>query len=48
MVRMSDTELEAEGTDEEGEAKALAELVEYLRAGVQLLHDERDTDRALH
>ena len=48
MVRMSDAELEAEGADEEGEARALAELVEYLRAGVQLLHDERDTGRALH
>ncbi|MBI3575791.1 MAG: UPF0149 family protein [Gammaproteobacteria bacterium] len=48
MVRMSDAELEAEGTDEEGEARALAELVEYLRAGVQLLYDERDTGRALH
>ena len=30
------------------EARALAELVEYLRAGVQLLYDERDTGRALH
>ena len=48
MVRMSDAELEAEGADDEGEARALAELVEYLRAGVQLLYDERDTGRALH
>ncbi len=48
MVQMSDADLEAEGTDEEGEARALAELIEYLRAGVQLLHDERDTGRALH
>jgi uncharacterized protein YgfB (UPF0149 family) len=48
MVQMSDAELEAEGTDEESEARALAELVEYLRAGVQLLYDERDTGRALH
>ncbi len=48
MVRMSDAELEAEGSDAEGEARALAELVEYLRAGVQLLHDERDTGRAVH
>ena len=48
MVQMSDAELEAEGADDEGEARALAELVEYLRAGVQLLYDERDTGRALH
>lgn len=48
VVQMSDAELEAEGADDEGEARALAELVEYLRAGVQLLYDERDTGRALH
>ncbi len=48
VVQMSDAELEAEGTDAEGEARALAELVEYLRAGVQLLYDERDTGHALH
>lgn len=48
MVRMSDAELEAQGDDEEGEARALAELTEYLRAGVQLLHDERDAGRAIH
>lgn len=48
VVQMSDAELEAEGADDEGEARALAELVEYLRAGVQLLYDERDTGHALH
>ena len=48
MVQMSDAELEAEDGDAEGEARALAELVEYLRAGVQLLYDERDTGHALH
>ena len=46
VVQMSDVELEAEGAEDE--ARALAELVEYLRAGVQLLYDERDTGRALH
>lgn len=48
VVQMSDVELEAEGADDEDEARALAELVEYLRAGVQLLYDERDIGRALH
>ena len=38
---MSEAELEAEGTDAEGEERALAELVEYLRAGVQILYEER-------
>jgi len=41
VVQMAEAEMEAEGTDEEGETRALAELVEYLRAGVQLLYDER-------
>lgn len=48
VVQMSEAELEAEGTDEEGEERALAELVEYLRAGVQILYEERQAGRALH
>ena len=40
VVQMSEAELEAEGTDAEGEERALAELVEYLRAGVQMVFDE--------
>ena len=48
VVQMSEAELEAEGTDAEGEERALAELVEYLRAGVQILYEERRAGRALH
>lgn len=48
VVQMSEAEMEAEGADEEDEARALAELVEYLRAGVQLLYDEREPTRKLH
>ncbi len=48
IVQMSEAEMEPEGTDEEGEARALAELVEYLRAGVQLIYDEREPTRKLH
>lgn len=48
VVQMSEAELEAEGTDAEGEERALAELVEYLRAGVQILYEERQAGRALH
>lgn len=45
VVQMAEAEMEAEGADEEGETRALAELVEYLRAGVQLLYDERPAGR---
>lgn len=47
VVQMSEAEMDAEGADEEGDTRALAELLEYLRAGVQLLYDERDAG-ALH
>lgn len=48
VVQMSGAEMEMEGMDPEGEAKALVELVEYLRAGVQLIYDEREPTRKLH
>ncbi len=48
VVQMSEAEMETEGMDPEGEARALAELVEYLRAGVQLIYDEREPTRKLH
>lgn len=48
MVQMSEAEMETEDMDPEGEARALVELVEYLRAGVQLIYDEREPTRKLH
>lgn len=48
VVQMSEAEMETEGMDPEGEARALAELIEYLRAGVQLIYDEREPARKLH
>lgn len=48
VVQMSGAEMETEGMDPEGEARALAELVEYVRAGVQLIYDEREPTRKLH
>ncbi|MEW6331918.1 MAG: UPF0149 family protein [Pseudomonadota bacterium] len=47
IVRISEAELDAAGGDEE-EARALTEIVEYLRVGVQLVFEELHPPAAKH
>lgn len=47
IMRLSEAELDSSLADEE-EAKALAEIVEYLRVGVQLIFEELQPPAARH
>ena len=47
ITRISETELDASGAGEE-EARALVEIVEYLRVGVQLVFEELQPPAAKH